>query len=131
MLTALRAAVVQRAEEGVPIDAVLRAHHLGVQVAWDHLVAFAEPSDLAGVIEVSRLQLRYLRDVTAVVSGVYGQERQAVFGEEHGSRQALLSALLDDGPAAEPPPRRGSGSPRPTSSWRCGSARIPTNAAPV
>ncbi|SFA80520.1 hypothetical protein SAMN05216266_101540 [Amycolatopsis marina] len=53
-LATLSEAVVQRAEEGVPIEAVLNAHHLGVQVSLDYLAGFAEPEDLASVIEINR-----------------------------------------------------------------------------
>ncbi|HEU5470707.1 MAG TPA: helix-turn-helix domain-containing protein [Actinophytocola sp.] len=94
LLAALHDDIVQRAEEGIPVEAVLSAHHIGVQVCWDHFSDQARPEELATVIEVSKLQLRYLRDVTAVVSAGYFQERQRIFTEEHAARQALLSALL-------------------------------------
>lgn len=95
VLESLSDSIAQRAEEGVPIDAVLNAHHLGVQVSLDYLTDYVEPGDLAAVIEINRIQLRYLREVTATVAGAYFRERQAVFGEEHAARQALLSALLN------------------------------------
>lgn len=94
LLSALQDDILQRAEEGIPIDAVLSAHHIGVQVSWDLFSRDARPEDLAAVIAVSKIQLQYLRDVTAVVSAGYFQERQRIFGEEHAARQALLSALL-------------------------------------
>lgn len=94
LLEALHDDIVQRAEEGIPVEAVLSAHHIGVQVCWDHFSGQAGPEDLPAVVEVSKLQLRYLKDVTAVVSAAYFQERQRIFTEEHAARQALLSALL-------------------------------------
>lgn len=54
VLQSLSEAIVQRAEEGVPIDAVLNAHHLGGQVSLDYIARFVEPVDLPGVIAVNK-----------------------------------------------------------------------------
>ncbi|HET9139952.1 helix-turn-helix domain-containing protein [Actinophytocola sp.] len=94
LLDALHDDIVQRAEEGIPVEAMLSAHHIGVQVCWEHFSSQARPEDLPTVVEVSKLQLRYLGAVTAVVSAAYFQERQRIFTEEHTARQAFLSALL-------------------------------------
>ncbi|WP_249124173.1 PucR family transcriptional regulator [Saccharopolyspora erythraea] len=106
-LASLRENIAQRAEEGVPIDVVLSAHHLGVRVSWELLGPHAEPADLPGLLRLSRLQLAYLQDVTAAVSAGYFHERQAVFSEEQAARQALLSALLEGGANAEIAARAG------------------------
>ena len=104
---ALQESAATRAEEGVPLDAVLSAYHVGVQVCLDHLEAAAEPADVTAVCAAQRLVLRYLQLVTAAVSAGYFQERQTMFGEEHAARQALLAALLDGMPAHDAAERAG------------------------
>lgn len=94
-LAELREAVAQRAEEGVPIDAVISAHHLGLQVVWEKLSAYVGPDDVRSLIAFNRMQLAYLRDVTATVATGYFQERHAMFGDRYLARQSLLSAMLD------------------------------------
>lgn len=111
MLATLREAIAQRAEEGVPIDAVLSAHHLGVRACWEQLGTWAEPEDLADALRLSQLQLRYLQDVTATVAAGYFQERQTRFTEEQAARHDLVSALLDGGPVTEAAARAGIGLP--------------------
>ncbi|MDA3642536.1 helix-turn-helix domain-containing protein [Saccharopolyspora indica] len=93
-LADLREDVLHRAEEGVPIEAVLNAHNVGVQVAWEHFSAQARPEDVPALVGVVELALRYLREITAVVSSAYFQERDVFLADAHAAQQALLSALL-------------------------------------
>jgi PucR-like helix-turn-helix protein len=102
-LAELRESAARRAEEGVPLDAVLSAYHLGIRVILDQVVPHARPADLAAVIEVQRLTLEYLRVVAAAVSAGYFDVR----GEEREARQSLLSALLDGGDAEQVATRSG------------------------
>lgn len=99
----LRESAARRAEEGVPLDAVLSAYHLGIRVILDLIVPHAQPADLPAVIEVQRLTLEYLRVVAAAVSAGYFDVR----GEEQEVRQSLLSVLLDGGDADQVATRSG------------------------
>ncbi|TDQ05805.1 PucR family transcriptional regulator [Labedaea rhizosphaerae] len=102
-LAELRESAARRAEEGVPLDAVLSAYHLGIRVCLDLVVPHAEPADLPAVIETQRLTLEYLRLVAAAVSAGYFDVR----GEEQEARQSLFSVLLDGGDAEQVATRSG------------------------
>lgn len=102
-LSALRESAARRAEEGVSVEAVLAAYHLGIEVVWDR---FADrPAE--ELIRSNRFLLRFLRLVTAAVTAGYLEERQIMFGDEHAARQAVLAALLDGAPAGDVAARGG------------------------
>ncbi|MFS8102008.1 helix-turn-helix domain-containing protein [Lentzea alba] len=98
----LRESAARRAEEGVPVDVVLTAYHVGIQVVWESLVPEARPEEVADVLALNALALRYLQLVTPVVSAGYLDERQTMFDDERSERQALLAGLLDGSVTAGP-----------------------------
>ncbi|MDG4863299.1 PucR family transcriptional regulator, partial [Streptomyces sp. T-3] len=103
-----RDSAAQRAEEGVPLDAILTAYQIGTAMCWQEISAGARAEELAGVQEaVSRIMVLQ-RQLTAAVSGAYLEARQILDSQEHGGRHALLAALL----AGEPLDARPAG-PRP------------------
>ncbi|MFB6618061.1 PucR family transcriptional regulator [Streptomyces sp. NPDC085524] len=87
----------RRADEGVPLEAVVGAYHFGAEECAAQVLATAEPGDLADVLLVQRRLLGYLRLVSCAVAAGYVQERQAALGDEQVARQALLSRLLEGG----------------------------------
>lgn len=91
----LRESAARRAEEGVPIDVVLTAYHVGIQVVWEALVPEARPEEVGDVLALNALALRYLQLVTPVVSAGYLDERQTMFDDERSARHTLLAGLLD------------------------------------
>ncbi|MDQ3402011.1 MAG: helix-turn-helix domain-containing protein [Actinomycetota bacterium] len=95
VLGELRESAAKRAEEGLPIDAVIGAYHIGAQACMDFVAPAAGPDDVAAVFAAHRLLFGYLRLITAAVSAGYLNERQILLGEEHAARQSLLSALLE------------------------------------
>ncbi|GAA2071465.1 helix-turn-helix domain-containing protein [Streptomyces albiaxialis] len=97
----------RRAEEGIPLSAVLSAYHLGWRLGLDEVLADAGPEDLPAVLEVQDLLLEQLQLVTSVVTDAYQEVREAVHGQELAARHALLSALLDGQDAAEAAQRAG------------------------
>jgi hypothetical protein len=99
----LRESAARRAEEGVPIDVVLTAYHVGIQVVWDVLVPEARPEEVGEVLALNALAMRYLQVVTPVVSAGYLDERQTMFDDERSARHALLTGLLDGTRAADGP----------------------------
>ncbi|MFD9703929.1 PucR family transcriptional regulator [Lentzea sp. NPDC059081] len=90
----LRESAARRAEEGMPIDVVLTAYHVGIQVVWEALVPEARPEEIADVLALNALALRYLQLVTPVVSAGYLDERQTMFDDERSARATLLTGLL-------------------------------------
>jgi hypothetical protein len=103
----LRESATRRAEEGVPLEALLAAYHLGGRICADHVAAGFRPEELADALTLNRLILDFLQTVTAAVSASYFEERQTIAGEDQATRQSLLTALLDGGPAAEVARRSG------------------------
>ncbi|MFD5825517.1 PucR family transcriptional regulator [Lentzea sp. NPDC060358] len=99
----LRESAARRAEEGVPIDVVLTAYHVGIQVVWEALVPEARPEEVGDVLALNALALRYLQLVTPVVSAGYLDERQTMVDDERSSRAALLAGLLSGTVAASGP----------------------------
>ncbi|WP_410624696.1 PucR family transcriptional regulator [Amycolatopsis sp. cmx-8-4] len=95
----LRESAARRAEEGIPIEVVLTAYHVGIQVTWDTTTADARPEDLADVMAVNALLLRYLELITPAVAAGYLAQQQSISGDEHSARQSLLVALLGGEPA--------------------------------
>ncbi|MEV5542967.1 helix-turn-helix domain-containing protein [Saccharopolyspora shandongensis] len=106
-LADLREDILHRAEEGVPIEAVLNAHNVGVRVAWEHFSAQARPEDVRALVGVVDLVLRYLREITSVASSVYFQERDTFLADAHAAKQDLLAALLTGGDSLDAAARLG------------------------
>ncbi|QFU89209.1 CdaR family transcriptional regulator [Amycolatopsis sp. YIM 10] len=92
----LRESAARRAEEGIPIDIVLTAYHIGIEVVWESLTGQVRPAEVGDVMAVNTLALRYLELVAPAVGAGYLDERQAVFDDE----RSLLSSLLDGTPSA-------------------------------
>lgn len=100
-LAFLRESAARRADEGIPIDVVLSAYHLGVQVVWSLITEDIRPDDMADGMAVSALVLRYLELVSPAVAAGYLEQRQSVFGDEHSARHTLLNRLLEGLPTEE------------------------------
>ncbi|MFC4884272.1 PucR family transcriptional regulator [Streptomyces beijiangensis] len=94
-----RDSAAQRAEEGVPLDAILTAYQLGTAMCWEEISADAGPGDLADVQAAVAHIMVLQRQLTSAVSAAYLEARQILDSQEHGGRHALLAALLTgDGP---------------------------------
>ncbi|MEV4556892.1 helix-turn-helix domain-containing protein [Kitasatospora sp. NPDC049285] len=93
----IRESSARRADEGVPLEAVVGAYHVGAEECAARVLATAEPGDLADMQTAQRRLLGYLRVVSCAVAAGYVQERQAALGDEQVARQALLSRLLEGG----------------------------------
>jgi len=95
----VRLSAARRAEERVPLDAVLTAYHVGARIGWEALVDGAEPEETDAVIAAGARVLSYAQQVTAEVAAAYLEEQQTIYGEERDARRALASALLAGEPA--------------------------------
>lgn len=93
-LAAQRHSAARRAEEGVPLDAVLHAYHVGIGMASKELFADAGPDDIADVRIVTGMILDFLRRLTIAVSAAYLEERQIMESQENSGRRSLMAALV-------------------------------------
>ena len=98
-LSDVRTSAARRAEERVPLDAVLTAYHVGGRIGWQALVESAEPGETDALIAAGSRVLLYVQQVTASVAAAYLEEQQTIYGEERDARRALASALLAGEPA--------------------------------
>src|SRR3954468_21789149 len=95
----VRLSAARRAEERVPLDAVLTAYHVGARIGWEALVEGAKADETDAVIAAGARVLSYAQQVTAEVAAAYLEEQQTIYGEERDARRALASALLSGEPA--------------------------------
>ncbi|MFJ6623285.1 PucR family transcriptional regulator [Kitasatospora sp. NPDC091335] len=91
---AVREAAARRAEEGLPLDAVLLAHHLGLEVCWEFATRHARDGDAADLLVLNRLLLDQLRQAATAAGAGYLDGRRPAGGRRDTARQSLLSALL-------------------------------------
>ena len=96
-----RLSAARRAQERVPLEAVLTAYHVGGRVAWRELAAQARPDETEALIEAADAVQRYIQSLTAIVATAYLEEQHAISGEERDARRALVSALLAGEPAED------------------------------
>jgi hypothetical protein len=99
VLADIRLSAARRAEERVPLDAVLTAYHVGARIGWQALVDAAEPEESDALVASGVRVLHYAQQVTAAVAAAYLEEQQTIYGEERDARRALASALLTGEPA--------------------------------
>ncbi|KPM50937.1 hypothetical protein ACG83_36280 [Frankia sp. R43] len=93
-LREIRESASLRADEGVPLEVLVSAYHVGADVCAQSVVTAAEPEDLPAALQVACLLLRFLGQVMPEVLAGYLESRLATVAEEHGERRAVLSALL-------------------------------------
>jgi hypothetical protein len=98
-LVDIRTSAARRAEERVPLDAVLTAYHIGARIGWRALVEEASADEHAALIDAGFRVLQFAQQVTAAVAAAYLEEQQTIYGEEREARRALASALLAGEPA--------------------------------
>ncbi|MFF2080711.1 PucR family transcriptional regulator [Kitasatospora sp. NPDC058162] len=105
--TAVREAAARRAEEGLPLDAVLLAHHLGLEVCWEFVTRDAHAGDAADLLVLNRLLLDQLRRATTAAGAGYLDGQRSAGDRSSTARQSLLTALLAGTPAEEAAARAG------------------------
>lgn len=89
-----RDSAAQRAEEGVPLDAILTAYHIGVEIGWNEIAADAGPADLADLQATLACLMALQRRLTQAVSASYLEARRILDSQDHGVRHALMTGLL-------------------------------------
>jgi hypothetical protein len=97
-LAEIRASAARRAEERIPLEAVLTAYHVGALVAWTSLCEEATPDERDELIGLATPVMAYIQTVTSGVAAAYLEEGQAIYGEERDARRAVAEALLSGAP---------------------------------
>ncbi|MFJ6772170.1 PucR family transcriptional regulator [Kitasatospora sp. NPDC091257] len=105
--TTVREAAARRAEEGLPLDAVLLAHHLGLEVCWEFVTRHARDGDAADLLVLNRLLLDQLRRAATAAGAGYLDGRHPTTDRRGATRRSLLGALLAGTPADEAAGRAG------------------------
>jgi hypothetical protein len=98
-LAEVRLSAARRAEERVPLDAVLTAYHVGARIGWLALVEEHQPDETDALLTAGARVLAYTQQVTAAVAAAYLDEQQTIFGEERDAARLFASALLSGEPA--------------------------------
>ncbi|HET6815868.1 MAG TPA: helix-turn-helix domain-containing protein [Mycobacteriales bacterium] len=98
-LSEVRTSAARRAEERVPLDAVLSAYHVGGRIGWQALAEAATEAETGALIAAAERVLAYVQQVSAAVAAAYLEEQQTIYGEERDARRGLASALLAGEPA--------------------------------
>jgi hypothetical protein len=99
-LAVIGISAARRAEERVPLEAVLTAYHVGGRVGWEALQAAARPSERDQLHDLAGGLMTYMQKVTSAVSAAYLEEQQAIYGEEREARRSVVEALLGGDPSA-------------------------------
>jgi hypothetical protein len=95
---------VRRALQGLPIDAVLQAYHVGYRETWLALVRALPPGDDAAsaqLLEAATTVWGWVHDVTDAVAAAHSQTTQQLEARVIGARQRLVE-LLVTGELGEP-----------------------------
>ena len=100
-LTEPRASAARRAEERVPLGAVLTAYHLGGRVGWKALADAAVGGEHDHLPSLADGVMGYIQAVTGAVASAYLEEQQLIYGEQRDARRNLAEALLAGGGDSE------------------------------
>jgi hypothetical protein len=89
-----RASAARRAEERIPLEAVLTAYHLGGRIGWQAMAAEARPDEHDELVAIADRVLTYIQALSSAVASAYLEEQQHIYGEERDARRTLADALL-------------------------------------
>jgi hypothetical protein len=93
-LVELSASAARRAEERIPIEAVLAAYHVGGRIGWRALAEEAADDERAELVDLGERVLAYVEQLSGTVAAAYLAEQQLIYGEQRDARRALADALL-------------------------------------
>lgn len=91
----------RRAEEQIPLPAVLEAYYSGFRACWEEVASLADRDDIDELGDIGLLVLRYLELVTTAVTEAYVETVTAMTGRDRAVRDQLLMRLVvgEDVPA--------------------------------
>jgi hypothetical protein len=95
----------RRAVQGVPIDTVVRAYHLGAAALWDRLVAEVAEEDTAtmrALLDAATLVWRWVHEVTDAIVAAHAATVRELEARAVAGRQRFVELLVrGDGVGAE------------------------------
>lgn len=95
----LRESAAQRADEGVPLEAIVSAYQLGMAMCWERLSAGAGPNDLKALQEALGHVFEVQRQMVVAATTAYMEARKLLDGQDQEDRHAAMVALLAGEPA--------------------------------
>ncbi len=100
-LDAIRSSAARRAEERVPLQAILRAHHVGLMMMWEYFQHEVPAVSQEQLLFVATVAMEYIEGVTTLVSDAYVEEHEIIYGAERDVQRSLVNALLSGAPTAD------------------------------
>lgn len=97
----LSESAARRAEEGIPLAAVLSAYHVGTRLVFEEVAPLAVPGDEEQVATASVLALKFLNAATEIVAARYLEERVAMTDADADLSADRLRRVLDGDPRRE------------------------------
>jgi len=91
---AARATGRRRAEQGLPLDDVLRSFRLGGRLIWDALIDEARGSGEGGLLELGSLVWEVVDRTSAQVAAAYHEAERHLVREDEQRKVALWEGLL-------------------------------------
>ncbi|MCX4722381.1 PucR family transcriptional regulator [Streptomyces sp. NPDC090052] len=85
----------QRAEEGMPLQLLLRTYCMGTRELWRELRKLSEPGEEGALVELGDALFAVQDRVVGAVTESYLDEQSALAAEQRERRRSLAQALLD------------------------------------
>lgn len=99
-LASARAGAARRAEEGVPLEALLMAYTIGNRVTWQMLSEQVPAGRESEVVAFTPYVYRYLQAMLHAVTQTYVEERRLIEHDQGSASRGLVQRLLE-GASAE------------------------------
>jgi hypothetical protein len=87
----------RRASQGLPVDAVIRAYHVGYRELWRALVAAVPEGDAAAMralLDTATLVWRWVHDVTDAIAAAHAATVRELEARAVGARQRFVELLV-------------------------------------
>lgn len=100
-LEVIRSSAASRADEGMPLDALLRAYYVGFSLMWDQFQREAADDEREQLLPVATAAMAYIAEVTSVITQAYIEEYEIIASTRRDVRRSLVEALLTGRPAED------------------------------
>lgn len=95
-LEQMRRSAIRRANQSVPLDAVLHAYRVGQRVTWESIVREAgkQPGGRAAALSLVTAVFDYVNLVSTTIAEAYTQEQQRLLADDDRARRDLMEDIL-------------------------------------
>jgi len=100
-LEVIRTSAASRADEGMPLDALLRAYYVGFSLVWEHFRREAVGEEREELLSIATAAMAYIEEVTSQVTRAYFDEYAIIASTRRDVRRSLVEALLSGQPAED------------------------------